>query len=212
MTRERLHDHLGRNAVIDEVALRNPLLDTFVRFGTRQHGALLFVVPARARELAGAFALTCSMRSRATPPTRRPRRLWLPRSGITGVVGFRDLTTERNASSSKSNTADRVVLVEDDRLGKREDVRVLERLVVALGHRKDHDLGVFSQVELRRAHEIAHVLDDDEIELVEIQGTDRTLDHVRLEVTRATRVDLHGRDAVCGYLLGIDLCSRYRPR
>ena len=78
----------------------------------------------------------------------------------------------------------------------REDVGVLVGLVVALRHREDHDLGVLTEVELGRAHEVADVLDDDEVELVEVERADRTLDHVGFEMARAAGVDLHGGDAV----------------
>ena len=99
----------------------------------------------------------------------------------------------------------RVDLVEDDGLRDLEDARVLVRFVVAFRYRQDHDLGVLAEIEVGRAHEVADVLDDDEIELVERQRGDGALDHVALEVAGAAGVDLDGRDAVRLDLLGVDL-------
>jgi hypothetical protein len=41
-----------------------------------------------------------------------------------------------------------------------EHVRVLERLVLAFGHRQDRDLRVLAEIPQRRAHQIADVLDE----------------------------------------------------
>ena len=46
--------------------------------------------------------------------------------------------------------------------GRAEHVRILERLVVPLGHRHHHDLRALAEVEERGTDEVADVLDDDD--------------------------------------------------
>jgi hypothetical protein len=52
-----------------------------------------------------------------------------------------------------------VQLVYDQQSRRAEHVRILERLVVAFRHGEHHDLGPLAQIEQRRAHEVADVLD-----------------------------------------------------
>ena len=54
-----------------------------------------------------------------------------------------------------------VGLADQHDVGPAEHVRVLDRLVRALGYRREHDPGRLAQVEQRRADQVAHVLDDD---------------------------------------------------
>jgi len=75
---------------------------------------------------------------------------------------------------------------------------------MALGYRQDHDLGVLAKIEVGGTYEVAHILDDDQVERSEVERLDRALDHVALEMTGASGVDLHRRDAVRADLLGID--------
>ena len=60
-----------------------------------------------------------------------------------------------------------VDLVDYDEVDRTEHHRVLERLLLALGDGVDHGLRVLADVELRRAHQVSDVLDDDEIQVVE---------------------------------------------
>ena len=57
-------------------------------------------------------------------------------------------------------------LVQYDGGSSLENAWILQRLVVTFGHRKDHRLHVFAQIKIGWAHQIAHVLDDDKVELV----------------------------------------------
>ena len=61
-------------------------------------------------------------------------------------------------------------LVDDDHVARPEHHRVLERLLLALGDRRDHRPRVLADVELGRTDEVAHVLDDEQVELVRAAG------------------------------------------
>ena len=62
-----------------------------------------------------------------------------------------------------------VDLVDHHELARAEHQRVLQRLVLALRHRGDHRAGVLTDAELRRAHEVADVLDHEQVDLLERQ-------------------------------------------
>jgi len=62
---------------------------------------------------------------------------------------------------------EQVDLVHHDDVDGPEHHRVLERLVLALGDRIHHRARVGTDVELGRAHEVAHVLDNEQIDVVE---------------------------------------------
>ena len=65
---------------------------------------------------------------------------------------------------SKSTCAEQVDLVDDHELAGAEHQRVLQRLVLALGDRGDHDPRVLADAELGRADEVADVLDDQQVD------------------------------------------------
>ena len=71
-----------------------------------------------------------------------------------------------------------VHLVQDDHLRRLEDAGILERLVIAFGHGQDHDLGVLAQIEVGRAHQVAHVLHDDQVQALQVEHVDGAADHV----------------------------------
>ncbi len=85
-----------------------------------------------------------------------------------------------------------VGLVDDHEIGGAEHVRVLQRLVITLRHRDDDDLGLLPDVEERRAHEVPHVLDEQQRALARRQSLDRLLHHRGVEVTAGSGVDLDG--------------------
>jgi hypothetical protein len=90
-----------------------------------------------------------------------------------------------------------VDLVHEDKVGRTEHQRVLERLVLALGHGADHHAQVLADPELRRADEVAHVLDHQQVDVRQRQLGQRRAHHVRVEVALAAeprrRVELrHG--------------------
>ena len=81
------------------------------------------------------------------------------------------------------------------RSAAREHVGILERLVLALGHRQHHHLVRLAQVECRGADEIAHVLDHHHRILAGREMPERVADHVRVEVAALAGIDLHRRGA-----------------
>ena len=97
-----------------------------------------------------------------------------------------------------------VDLIEQLCAGVLEDARVLDGLVVALGHRENHDGQVLAQVKVDRADQVANVFDKDDVDVFQthrlVEGVDGLHDHVALEMAQATRVDLDGGHA--GFLHG----------
>jgi hypothetical protein len=102
-----------------------------------------------------------------------------------------------------------VDLVHQHHLTGAEHQGVLERLVLALGDRSDHHAGVLADLELGRAHEVADVLDHEQVDLVQWQRRDRGPHHVRVEVAFATetgvRVDLGHRYMEARQPVGIEV-------
>ena len=84
-----------------------------------------------------------------------------------------------------------VDFVEDDGVGHLEHAGVLEWLVIAFGHRQDHHLDVLAQVEVRRAYEVPHVFDEDEVDVVQVEHVKGATQHVALEMTGTGSVDLY---------------------
>ena len=97
-----------------------------------------------------------------------------------------------------------VDLIEQLRAGVLEDARVLDGLVVALGHRENHDGQVLAQVKVDRADQVAHIFDKDDVDVLQTNGLVERVnglhDHVALEMAQAARVDLDGGHA--GFLHG----------
>ena len=78
---------------------------------------------------------------------------------------------------------------------------------MSLGHRQNHRREVGTQVEVNGAHEVADILDDDEVGPVQVDGAQGALDHVALKVAQAARVNLDGRGAMLLDLEGIDVAG-----
>ena len=104
----------------------------------------------------------------------------------------------------KIESRSHVDLVEQLRAGVLEDARVLDRLVVALGHRKNHDGQVLAQVKVDWADQVTHVFDKDDVDVLKahrlVERVDGLHDHVALEMAQAARIDLDGGHA--GFLHG----------
>ena len=98
-----------------------------------------------------------------------------------------------------------VDLVQDNGLARLENAGILQRLVVAFWHGQNHDLGAFAQVEIGGTHEVAHIFDNDEVEVVQVERIDRATNHVAFKMARATRVDLHRSNALSANALRIDV-------
>ena len=93
-------------------------------------------------------------------------------------------------------------------------------LVLALGDRADHRAHVLADAELGRADEVADVLDDQQVDLIQRQRAERRAHHVRVEVTLAAEalagVELDDRHVQRGQALGVeralDVALEHAPR
>ena len=84
-----------------------------------------------------------------------------------------------------------VVLAHQDQVGLAEHMRVLHRLVVALGDRGQHHPGLLAQVEQGRADQVADVLDHDQRPAGRVEQAQPLGHHLGVEVTACPGVDLH---------------------
>lgn len=88
-----------------------------------------------------------------------------------------------------------VDLGEQHQIRRSEHIRVLERLVIALGDREDDHLEGFAEVECCGTHQVADVLDKRHAPRGEGKLVERVPDHMGIEMTATTGVDLHRRHA-----------------
>ncbi len=77
---------------------------------------------------------------------------------------------------------EQVHLVDHDGLRRPEHHRVLQRLLFALGHGEHHRPGVLTDPELGRTDEIAHVLDDQQVEVGQWKAIHAGPHHHRIEM------------------------------
>ena len=100
-----------------------------------------------------------------------------------------------------------VDLVHHHQLAGAEHQRVLQRLVLALGDRAHHGLGVLAHAELGRADQVAHVLDHQQVDPVQRQVGQRGAHHVGVQVALAAEaavgVQLHHRHVQRGQPVGV---------
>ena len=96
-----------------------------------------------------------------------------------------------------------VDFVQDDGFACLEHARVFQGLVIAFGDRENHDFGAFAQIEVGGAYKVSHVFDDNEIEVVQIEGIYGPANHVAFKMAGAACVNLHGRNPLCADALGI---------
>ena len=103
---------------------------------------------------------------------------------------------------------EQIDLVDDHDIGGPEHHRVLQRLLLALGHREHHRPGVLADIELGRAHEVADVLDHDEVEIGKGQARQGRANHRGVEMAFAAEavrgVDQRHRCAESCETIGID--------
>ncbi len=99
----------------------------------------------------------------------------------------------RGALEVEVHVRQQVDLVQQHQIGGTEHVRILERLVLALGGREHHHAAPLPQVEQRRAHEVAHVLDHHHRPGGGRQLGEAARHHLGVEVAAGARVDLHRR-------------------
>jgi hypothetical protein len=85
-------------------------------------------------------------------------------------------------------------LGDDDGVRAAERSLVLVRLVLALRDGQQHDAEGLAQVERRRAHEVADVLDDEQLEPLEVEFPGRARHHAGLEMADRAGRHLHDVD------------------
>ncbi|CAO5228493.1 hypothetical protein FAGKG844_110090 [Frankia sp. AgKG'84/4] len=90
-----------------------------------------------------------------------------------------------------------VDLVDEHEIRRTKHHRILQRLFFALGHSEDHRSQILAHHELRGTHQIADVLDDDEVEFGERQARQRRGDHRRVQMALPTEP-----------VAGVDQCHR----
>ena len=98
-----------------------------------------------------------------------------------------------------------VDLVQQQQVGGGEHVGILERLVLALGHREDHHLARLAEVEGGRADEVADVLDQQQRAVRQRQARQRLGDHLRVEMAALAGIDLQRGDARGANPLGVEV-------
>jgi hypothetical protein len=80
----------------------------------------------------------------------------------------------------------------DDRYtGRVEHGWILQRLVLAFGHRQQHHPQILAQVVIRGTDEIPNILDDQQVERVEIELCDRFGNHLGIEMANGAGGDLN---------------------
>jgi len=82
----------------------------------------------------------------------------------------------------EAHRSGQVHLGQDGQVRRVEDRRVLERLVLALGHREEHDPQGLAEVVTGGADEVAHVLDEEHVEGGEVPALEGRGHHGRLQV------------------------------
>ena len=102
-----------------------------------------------------------------------------------------------------------VDLVDDQSVAHREDQGVFQGLVVALRHGEDHGVLHGAGIELRRAHQIAHILQHHQVQVLRPQLLQALLRHAGVQVAHAAGVQLDGADPCArhggGVHVGVDV-------
>ena len=122
-------------------------------------------------------------------------------------VGVHGVEVVQEALEIDLQVRHEVELVDQHEVARAEHQRVLQRLVLALGDRGDHHARVLADVELRRAHEVADVLDDEQVDVVQRQRGQGAAHHVGVEVALAAEarvgVELGHRHMQAGQPVGV---------
>src|SRR5262249_4299886 len=104
----------------------------------------------------------------------------------------------------KVYVGNKIDLVDEDEAGRSEHVRVLERLVLTLGHGHHDNFAVLAWIKERRAHQIADGLGEKQGFRFAIQGVKCTMYHVSVEVAACAGVDLYRAGARRPNSLGVE--------
>ena len=98
----------------------------------------------------------------------------------------------------EGHVREQVGLGHHDARGVLEHLRILERLVLALGDGEEHDHFLLAEIPVCRAHQVADVFDDEQPRSPQVDGVERREHLQRIEVARASGD--HGADEPRGVL------------
>src|SRR5208283_5252291 len=79
---------------------------------------------------------------------------------------------------------------EHQQVGLEKDRRIFQRLVFAFGYAQHHDLGRFAQIITGWTNQVAHVFDEQKIEVFKLPIRQMTLDHASIQMASAASRDL----------------------
>ena len=99
---------------------------------------------------------------------------------------------------SRIEIADRghqIKLGDGHQIGGTEHDRIFLGFVVPFRDGEQHDIAVLTQIEGGRANEVADVLNEQDVDLMEVQLVQRGMNHVCIEMTGIAGCDLHCRGA-----------------
>lgn len=74
-----------------------------------------------------------------------------------------------------------------------EQSRIFQRFILTLGDRKQNHAQIFAQVERRRTHQVANILNHQKVQAIQVHFTTGPCDHVCFQMANGARGDLdHG--------------------
>jgi hypothetical protein len=90
----------------------------------------------------------------------------------------------------------KVGLGDHDHIGGPEDDWIFVRFVVALGDGEKDNIQVLPQIEISGTNKVAHVFDEQDINLFQGESGKGVMDHRRVKMARHARGDLNRRDSM----------------
>ena len=108
-----------------------------------------------------------------------------------GDVGVEDLHALCEVIHAEIDVGQQVDLVDDERIHAAIGAGIFIGLVVAFGHRCNEDSLMRAEFEVRRADEIANILNNEQIELRQVELIERAAQQNRIKMTIAAGDDLN---------------------
>ena len=119
-------------------------------------------------------------------------------SGEGGDTRVEDLHAALEVIHAEVDVGQQVNFVDDQRIHAAIGARIFVGFVVAFGDGCDEDGFVRAKFEVGGADEVADIFDDEQVELRQVKLFERAVQHDRVEVTIAARVDLDGGSSASG--------------
>ena len=91
----------------------------------------------------------------------------------------------------------KINFVEKHDVGVVKHGRIFERLVLALRYTQNDNLVVFTQIERSRTDQVAHILDQENIQVFQVKILNCMADHMGIQVAAGTGIDLPHRNPGC---------------